>query len=185
MDVLASRQVHHPAGGRHIFSLGSVHFQFPSFVHRIDDWLDGTAGDILHISDVGPVGEGIVLVGGRIDAAAHVGHLVAAIGNLVPVDDHVLSLIRGAVGDLDATVVLDGLAGGDGSQIFQFLGQFHRQGVSAVGNHPDVSIGEFPCFLHTAVDGGLLVQGPGKALFIQLPVAGDIPGIDLSVIQSG
>ena len=74
--------------------------------------------NFLHIPDIGPIGGDIVLVGGRIDAAAHISHLVAAVGNLVPVDDHVLGFICFIVGDGNAAIILDGLARGDRSQVF-------------------------------------------------------------------
>ena len=139
----------------------------------------------MHIADIGPVGGDIVLVSNLINTTVHIGDLIATKGNLIPVDDHVLGFIIGIVGDLDAAIILDGLARGDRSQVFQFLGQFHRQGVGAVGDDADVVVGEVVLIGHTAVDGSLLVHGPGKAVSVQGAISLDIPGVDLAVVHGG
>ena len=145
--------------------------------------LRGAVGNILHIADIRPVGGDIVLVSDLINTTAHIGDLIATKGNLIPVDDHILGFICFIVGDGNAAVILDGLAGGDGVQVFQVLGQLHRQGVGAVGDHADIAIGQFILFRHAAVDGGLLVHGPGKAGVVQCAIGLDIAGVDLAVIQ--
>ena len=83
--------------------------------------LRGAVGNILHIADIGPVGGGVIgrlSVGRAVGAAAHILDLIAAKGNLIPVDDHVLGFIIDIVGDGNAAIILDGLARGDRSQVF-------------------------------------------------------------------
>ena len=141
-------------------------------------------GNLFHIADIGAV----VVTGcgvGFAQAAAHVGHLVAAIGNLVPVDDDVLGFIIGIVGNLDAAIILDGLAGGDRSQVFQFLGQFHDQGIGAVGNDADIAIGEVSSHFHAAVDGGLFIHLSAKARSVCRAIGLDVSSIDLAIIHGG
>ena len=188
-DVLALNQVDFRTVRRHGFLLRAVDIQFPALVHRVDDRLDRAAGDVLHIADIGAVGQIVVrrfaICASAIGAAAHVVDLVVPKGHFIAQNDHVLAAVIVGLLDGQAFVVNGGLACLDGLQVCQPLGQFHRQGVCTVGNHADIVVGQVILFLHAAVDGGLLVHLTAKASGICRAIFLDIADIDLAVVHSG
>ena len=192
-DILALDEVDLRAVRCHGFLFLAVHIQLPALVHGVDHRLDGAAGDILHIADIGAIVEGIIFVSlislvifrdGR-GTAAHIVDLVISKGYLVAQDNHIFAAVIVGFPDGQALVIHDSLAGSDGIQILQVFGQFHRQGVGAVGDHADVVISEVVFIGYAAVDGGLFIHLAAKASGIQRTIFLDIPGIDLAVVHGG